>query len=83
VGLTPSGQRADPLHLLEHLERTRVPSAVPALFWVLLGPMVLIAAALGRWPRAPEHRVLSRALLASGYLGSALPLMGWLLPLLA
>jgi hypothetical protein len=83
VGLTPSGQRADPLNLFEHLERIRVPYAVRALFWVLLGPLVLVAAGLPRWPRGAERRLLSRTVLAAGYLGSALPLMRWLLPLLA
>jgi len=83
VGLTSSGRRADPLNLVEHLERIRVPYAVPALFWVLLGPLVLVAAELLRWPHTAERRLLSRTLLAAGYLGSALPLMRWLLPLLA
>jgi hypothetical protein len=82
VGLTPSGQRADPLNLLEHLERTGVPHAVPALSWLVLGPLVLVPVGLARWLRASQRQFLARALLASGYLVSALPLMAWLLPLL-
>jgi hypothetical protein len=84
VGLTPSGQRADPLNLLEHLERGRVPYSVPALLWVLLGlPMLLLPTTLLRWPRDTRHRRLAGALLASCYLLSAVPLIPWLLPLLA
>ncbi len=84
VGLTGSGQRADPLGLIEQLERTRVPYTVPALLWILLGvPALLIPAGLSRWPRASERRLLVNGLLASCYLLSALPLIPWLLPLLA
>jgi hypothetical protein len=84
VGLTPSGQRADPLGLLEHLERSGSPYAVPALLWVLLGlPLLLVPAGLPGWPRTPRRRPLVRALLASSYLASALPLMPWLRPLLS
>jgi hypothetical protein len=84
VGLTPSGQREDPLGLLEHLERSGSPSAVPALLWVLLGlPLLLVPAGLPGWPRTAQRRPLVRALLASSYLGSSLPLMLWLRPLLS
>ncbi|WNG46874.1 hypothetical protein F0U60_24155 [Archangium minus] len=84
VGLTGSGQRTDPLNLLEHLERSRVPHAVPALLWILLGlPLLLLPAGLLRWPRESERRLLVSALLACCYLLSTLPLISWLLPLLS
>ncbi|WP_257456609.1 hypothetical protein [Archangium lipolyticum] len=84
VGLTGSGRRADPLGLIEHLERGRVPYAVPGLLWILLGlPALLFPAGLSRWPRSAERRLLAGGLLASCYLLSALPLIPWLLPLLA
>lgn len=84
VGLTASGQRADPLNLLEHLERSRVPYAVPAMLFVVLGlPALLIPASLSSRPRAREHRRLVGALLATCYLLGALPLIPWLLPLLS
>jgi hypothetical protein len=84
VGLTASGQRADPLNLLEHLQRSRVPYAVPALLWLLLGlPALLIPVGLLPCPLASTRRLPASALLASCYLLSALPLLWWLLPLLS
>jgi hypothetical protein len=84
VGLTDSGRRADPLGLLEHLERTQAPHAALALGWLLLGlPALLLPAVLPRRSRTSERRWLVRALLASCYLTSAPPLVAWLLPLLS
>lgn len=84
VGLTASGQRADPLNLFEHLERSRVPYAVPALLFLLLAlPALLIPAGLSSRPRAHEHRLLAGALLASCYLLGAVPIISWLWPLLS
>jgi hypothetical protein len=84
VGLTGSGQRADPLELLEHLERTQVPDAGLALGWLLLGlPALLLPTVLLRRARTSERRRLVRAVLASCYLASAPPLLSWLLPLLS
>ena len=84
VGLTAWGQRADPLNLIEHLERGRVPSSVPALLFVILGlPTLLIPVSLSSRPRAREHRLLVSAGLACCYLGGALPLISWLWPLLS
>ncbi|ATB42334.1 hypothetical protein CYFUS_007812 [Cystobacter fuscus] len=84
VGLTASGQRADPLNLLEHLEYARRPHALPALLFVVLGlPALLIPASLSRRPRARDHRLFVRALLASCYVLGALPLLSWLWPLLS
>jgi hypothetical protein len=84
VGLTSSGQRADPMNLVEHLEYSRRPHALPALLFVVLGlPVLLIPAGLSSWPRARDHRLLVRAVLASCYLLGALPLLSWLWPLLS
>ncbi|WP_143178067.1 hypothetical protein [Cystobacter ferrugineus] len=84
VGLTASGQRADPLNLLEHLEYAHVPHALPALLFVVLGlPALLIPTSVASRPRARDHRLLVRALLASCYLLGALPLLSWLWPLLS
>ncbi|MFY0580131.1 hypothetical protein ACN28S_43050 [Cystobacter fuscus] len=84
VGLTASGQRADPLNLLEHLEYSRRPHALPALLFVVLGlPALLIPASLSSRPRARDHRLFVRAVLASCYLLGALPLLSWLWPLLS
>ncbi len=84
VGLTSSGQRADPLNLLEHLEYARRPHALPALLLVVLGlPALLIPASVSSRPRARDHRLFVRAVLASCYLLGALPILSWLWPLLS
>ncbi len=84
VGLTHSGRRADPLGLLEHLHYSREPHAVHALGWLLLGlPALLAPVSLPRWPRTLARRRLASILCAACYLGSALPLLRWLLPLLS
>jgi hypothetical protein len=84
VGLTRSGRRADPLGLLEHLHYTREPRAGHALLWLLLGlPVLLVPVGVLGWPRTVARRRLAGMLCAACYLGSAVPLLRWLLPLLS